>query len=144
MMARLYLKKTLTGFAPADEQSAELARKYNLGETYRADVCRPRETTSLRRYWALINLVLMNSDEFKTKEQLHAYLKIRAGHATPIVSKKTGEIFLVPNSIDFDTLDEAQFLDVWSKIIDVVCAEILPGVQASEMQYEIEKICGLQ
>ena len=37
-MARLYLKRTLSGFAPADEPSADIARKFKVGEIYRADI----------------------------------------------------------------------------------------------------------
>lgn len=140
-MAKLLLKRTLNGWTEADDDSKALARKYVVGQSYRATIVKPRALVSLRRYWGLVTLILDNSDEFTSKEQIHNYLKLRAGHCTPIVSKATGEVFLVPNSIDFDALDELQFQEVWSKVVDVVVQEILPGVTADEIAYEIEKCC---
>jgi hypothetical protein len=142
-MAKLLLKRTLSGWTEADDESKALARKFVVGQTYRANISKPRELVSLRRYWGLVTLILDNSPQFTSKEQIHNYLKIRAGHCTPIVSKSTGEIFLVPNSIDFDSLDETQFQAVWNKVVDVVCEEILPGVSQDEINLEIQKCCGI-
>lgn len=140
-MAKLLLKRTLNGWAEADDDSKTLARKYVVGQTYRATIVKPRELVALRRYWGLVTLILDNSEQFTSKDQIHSYLKLRAGHCTTIVSKTTGEVFLVPNSIDFDSLDELQFQEVWSKVVDVVVQEILPGVTKADLNYEIQKCC---
>lgn len=142
-MSRIYLTKTLHGLIPADDDARDALKKYKPGETLAADVVKPREHRSLRRYWAMINLVLQNTDQFKSKEQLHQYLKIRAGHCTPIVSKATGEVFYVPESIDYATLDENGFAQVWAKIVNVICEEILPGLDSEVMELEIQRVCGL-
>jgi hypothetical protein len=142
-MAKILLKRTLNGWAEADDDSRDAARKFRVGETYKASIVRPRDMRSHRRYWGLVTLILENTDQFASKEIIHNYLKIRAGHCTTIVSKTTGEVFLVPNSIDFDTLDETAFQDVWRRVVDVVCQEILPGVTENEINYEIQKCCGL-
>ena len=142
-MTRLFLKRTLNGWTEADDTSKAGARKFEVGKTYRAEIVRPRSLKSLHRYWALVQLILDNTDQFKSKEQLHDYLKIRAGHCTPIVAKSTGETFLVANSIDFDTLDESAFAEVWSRIINVVCEDILPGISQDELVLEVQKLCGL-
>jgi hypothetical protein len=141
-MAHLFLKKTLVGWAPADDEAVNLARKFTLGEVYRAEIVKPRSVKALSRYWVLVQMILDNSEVFKGKRQLHDYLKIRAGHATPIVAKSTGEIYMVADSIDFDTLGEDEFQEVWRRIVDVVAADILPGVTVPELEYEIQKLCG--
>jgi hypothetical protein len=142
-MARLHLKRTIGGFSFADDMSVETAKKFKVGETYTAEVKKPRSLKTLGRYWVLCQLILDNTEQFRSKEQVSDYLKIRVGHSTSIVSKSTGEIFHVANSIDFDHLDETQFQDFWQRVCDVVTTDILPGITQREIEYEIAKIVGI-
>lgn len=142
-MARMLLRKTLTGWAPADEMSIETAKRFKVGETYKAEITKPRSHKTLARYWVLCQMILDNTEMFRSKEQVSDYLKIRTGHSTSIVAKKTGEIFHVANSIDFDSVDEAQFAELWSRICDVVTEDILPGITESEINYEVQKLVGI-
>lgn len=135
--------RTLNGAAPADDAAKEVFRKWPIGETRHCDIRRPRAHRSLRRYWGLCKLVYDNCQQFKSPEQVHDYLKIRAGHCTHIVSPKTGEVFLVADSINYDTLDEDQFQEIWQRVIQVVCEEILPGIEGSAIEYEVLKCCGV-
>lgn len=143
-MARIFLKKTLSGFSVAeDEKSQASARKFKLGITYRADIVKPRSLKTLGKYWVLLGMIMDNTEMFPSKEALHDYLKIRAGHVITIVSKSSGEITYLADSIDFDTLDEAAFQKVWSRVCDIVAEDILPGITVSEIEYEIAKIIGI-
>lgn len=135
------LTRTLSGAAAADDAAKDYLRRWPIGETRRANVRRPRARKSLARYWVLVNLVFENSEQFRSKEQVHEFLKRRAGHATQIVSKSTGEVFEVANSIDFDTLDEDAFRDVWNRVIHVVSEEIL-GTGIPEIEAEIQRLAG--
>lgn len=142
-MARLYLQKTLNGFTAGDEATSEAMRKYKVGETYRAEVSKPRNLTMHRRYWALVTLCYQNSDQFKSAEQCHEYLKIRAGHCEPIASKTTGEVFLVPKSIAFSEMDDVGFAEFWNKVVQVICEEIIPGLDSDALELEIQRCAGL-
>ena len=53
---RLNLVRTLNGWAPADDAAREAARKFTVGETYRADIVKPRDHKSLARWWVLCQL----------------------------------------------------------------------------------------
>lgn len=134
--------RTLAGLAPADDHAAGILKRWPLGEHVRADVRKPRSGRTHRRYWALVNLVYQNSEQFKSPDQVHAYLKIRAGHCTPIIAKGTGEIFLVPDSISYDSLDETSFREVWERVVQVVSEEIL-GTGVPEIEEEIARCAGL-
>lgn len=142
-MAKLLLKKTLTGWANADDSSLETSKRYKLGEVYKAEIVKPRSRKTLGRYWVLCEMILDNSEVFRSKEQVSDYLKIRTGHSTSIMAQKTGEMFHLANSIDFDSLDEAEFADLWQRVCDVVVEDILPGITQSEIEYEMQKIVGL-
>ncbi len=141
-MARIFLTRTLSGMSAADEEAREHLLKYKLGDVLAADIVKPREHKSLRRYWALIKIVQENSDRFASRELLHNYLKIRAGHCTPITSAD-GEIFKIADSIDYASLDENGFMEVWRRITDVVLQEILPGITGADLELEIQRICGV-
>jgi len=88
-------------------------------------------------------MILDNSESFRSKEQVSDFLKLRTGHTLSITAKSTGEVFEVPSSIDFDTLDETQFAELWQRVCDVVVADIMPGITQHEIEYEIGKIVGI-
>lgn len=142
-MAELFLRKTLSGFVAADEASQDAMRSYKLNETYRANVVKPRDLINHRRYWALVNMVFKNSDVYKSPDQLHQHLKILAGRCSPVVSKATGETYLIADSISFSAMDETEFQAFWSRCITAVCEHILPGIEEFAVTYEIERVLGL-
>lgn len=142
-MADLFLKRTLHGFAAADEATQDAMRSYKIGDTYRASVVKPRNLKAHRRYWALVNMVYQNTEGYASAELVHAHLKLLAGRCSPVVSKTTGETFLVPESISFSAMDEAEFQDFWARCIKAVCEHIIPGIKVDAVQYEIERVLGV-
>jgi hypothetical protein len=138
------LVRTLVGWSPVDDESIRVSRRWSAGETVVVDLKKPRNYKSLKRYWKLCEVVLSSSKDFKSKDQVHQFLKIRSGHATVIVAKSTGEVYLLADSIDYDSIeDEAEFQEIWRRVIDVVCEDILPGIDRNELEYEVLKLCGL-
>lgn len=142
-VTEVYLKRTLAGLEANDDEARSTLRRWKPGTVVKANVRVPRDHRSLRRYWALVGLVFDNTDTFPSKEALHFYLKIRAGHATPAVVPGTGEIILLPGSIDYDSLDESEFQVIWQRVCDVVAEDILPGVSAEQLSLEVQKLIGL-
>lgn len=139
----IFVKRTLSGFVPADEASSEACRSFKLNEVYRAGIVRPRNGPWHRRYWKLVSVVFENSEQFASAETLHGYLKLRCGVSTPIANKATGEVFLIPGSISFHRMTQEQFEAFWIKVVEVVCNEIIPELDANDLTNEIEKLCGV-
>jgi len=137
-MARLYLKKTLRGFEPADEPSMELWRKYKVGETYRADVVKPRSYQHHKLCFALLNLTYANQERWTDFESFRKAIAIAAGHTEELVTVH-GEIIRLPKSLSYDALDEVEFTQVFSAMMNV-CAEIL-GLTAPELEPEVSRYC---
>lgn len=138
------LVRTLAGWSPADDEAIRISRRWSVGETTTVDLKKSRNYKSLKRYWKLCEVVFNNSQQFKSKEQVHQFLKIKSGHATQIVAKSSGEVFLLADSIDYDTIeDEVEFQEIWRRVVDVVCEDILPGISRDELEYEVLKLCGL-
>jgi|SRR5689334_11945381 hypothetical protein len=142
-MAEMHLKRTLNGFAPADQESADAMKGYRIGDTYRAKVVKPREHKNNARWWKLCEIIRDNTEGYASKEQVSDHIKILCGHTTTVASRATGEMYHLPNSISFSALDEIEFQEVWRRAIRAVDEHILPGVGEQEIQYEIERILGL-
>jgi len=140
-VASLYLRRTLTGFAPADEPSAEIARKFKVGETYRAEVKKPRSYRHHCLIFALLSLTYENLPEglegrYASFDQFRQAVAIAAGHVQELITLD-GEILLQPKSVAYDSLDQAAFEKVAAAMMSV-CAKIL-DVSEPELAGEVSR-----
>ncbi len=138
-MARIYLKRVLTGFVAADEPSATLLRRYKVGEVYRADVVKPRSYKHHKLIMALLNLTFENLPErfarsYPTFNQFRYAVAEESGHCESYVSLH-GEIKSMPASLSYDAIpDDVEFGKVASGMM-TICARIL---EMSEPDLAIE------
>lgn len=135
-MARIYLKKILGGFEPADEPSLELWKKYKRGEVYRADVVKPRSYQHHKLCFALLNLTYANQERWNNFESFRKAIAIAAGHTEELVTVH-GEVIRLPKSLSYDSLEEVEFTQVFGAMM-TVCAEIL-GMEAPELEPEVSR-----
>ncbi len=138
-MARLYLRKSLHGFVPADEPSMEVWKKYKWGETYRADVVKPRSYQHHKLAFALLNLTYSNQERYSNFETFRKAVAIAAGH-TEELTTVDGEIIYLPKSLNYDTLDEIEFTKVFGAMMSV-CAKILHNMGIDELEAEVSRYC---
>lgn len=138
-MARLYLRKTLSGFVPADEPSLQLWKQYKLNETYRSDIVKPRNYQHHKQIMALLTMTYENLPEKYAKsypefDMFRYAVALEAGHAEAFVTLR-GEITSVPKSISYAAVpDDVEFGRIAAKMM-TVCANIL---QVSEPELAIE------
>jgi hypothetical protein len=140
-MAKILLKRTLTGFSPADEASLEITRRYKVGEIYRADVVKPRSGPHHRLCLALLsmtyhNLPLKYEQRWKSFDEFRYGVAIDAGHCIELVTP-SGEIFKQARSINYDSLDEEEFSAVMPRLM-TVCADIL-GMETPDLAGEVSR-----
>lgn len=137
VVARLYVKKNLSGFVPADEPSLDLWRKYNLGEVYRADVVKPRSYKHHKLIMALLNLTYANQDMYDNFEMFRKAVAVAAGHVEELITVDA-EVIKLPKSINYDTLDEIEFTKVAGAMV-TVCCRLLKGIGADELEAEVSR-----
>lgn len=138
-MARMYLRKTLSGFVPADEPSLEVARKFKLNEVYRADVVKPRSYKHHCLILSLLSLTYENQDRYTNFEVFRKAVAFAAGHVNEWTSLD-GEIVREAASISYDALDEISFTAVAGAMM-TVCAHILGDMGVHELEAEVSKYC---
>jgi hypothetical protein len=136
-MARLYLKKTLTGFVPADEASQEVMRKYKLGEVYRGDVVKPRSYQHHKLCFALLGLTFENQERYTNFNIFRKAVALEAGHTEELIAID-GTVTILPRSLSYDELDEIEFGEVMPRMM-TVCANILGGMDLRELEAEVSR-----
>jgi hypothetical protein len=135
-MARLYLKKTLTGFIPADEESRALGSKFKRDVVYRADVVKPRNYQHHKLCFALLTVTFQNQDQYDSFENFRKAVAMEAGHCEEFHTLD-GEVLKTPKSLSFDSLDEVEFSQVMAEMM-TVCCKILK-VSAPVLEAEVSK-----
>lgn len=129
IVARIYLQRTQSGFVPADEPSLEIARKYKIGEVYRADVAKPRSYQHHKLCMALLNLTFEHLPEryamcYPTFDTFRYAVAKESGHCEAFVDLQ-GEITSVPKSISYDAIpDDVEFGKIMAAMM-TICANIL-------------------
>lgn len=138
-MARLYLKRTLTGFEPADEPSREIWKKYKLGQVYRSDIVKPRNYKFHCLCFALLNLTFENQEQYDPEHfnPFRKMIAIEAGHYEEVVSRD-GEVWKQAKSISYDELDDVEFEALFPKMMGV-CGQILHDMDLKELEVEVIK-----
>jgi len=132
---RVYLKRTLTGFVPADEASTEAVRGYRLGEVYKADIVKPRNYQHHKLAFALLGLTYQNQDRYGNFEDFRKAVALAAGHSTELVGLD-GEIVRLPASLSYDALDEIEFGKVMASMM-TVCAHLLFDMNVDELADQV-------
>lgn len=137
-MARIYVKRTLSGFDPSDEPSREAHRKLRLGSIYRADIVKPRSYKHHCLCLALLSLTFENQERYTLFKDFRDAVAIEAGHVETFVTL-SGERLRRPKSISYDAIpDDVEFGRVMSAMMQV-CSEILGGMDLYELQAEVSK-----
>lgn len=110
----LLFRTVLGTLRPLNGAAEDAIKAIGNGETVRIEIKRARgNTRRMAWYWVMLRIALDNlADAFDgpvTTKALHKWLKREAGLATPIVSRKTGEIIDYDyDSIAFHNMTEDQ------------------------------------
>jgi hypothetical protein len=134
----ILLIRTPTGFAPADDEAADVLRKYKLGSLSKLDVKQMRNGAFFRKWWALVKTgydyfedsceprehkgqqVLANFNRFRKD------VTILAGfhHA---VWNVNGEMRLEADSLAWGSMDEETFNKLYDATIQVLLNKVFNG-----------------
>lgn len=134
-MAKIYLKRVLTGFVPADDASLETCKRYKLGEVYRADVVKPRSYQHHKLCMALLNLTFENQDRWENFEVFRKVVARAAGHVIEYPDIN-GEVVIEADSLSYERLDEVEFTKVMAAMM-TVCCHILHDMDADELEAQV-------
>lgn len=137
-MAKLFLKRTLSGFIGADETSDGLVRKFKIGEIYRAEIVKPRNYLHHKLCFALLSLTYANQERWTDFRKFRRALALAVDYVDEVVTVE-GEVVKIPRSLSYDECpDEIEFQKVMPKMM-TVCAEILHNMDLKELEEEVAR-----
>jgi hypothetical protein len=125
----------------ADPLSAEIISEFKHKEVLTATIRRPRNPKHHRKLFALLKVVFEAQSSFATLEQLLSAIKLAVGlFDTGMTIDKVP--YVVPKSISFASMDQAQFTVVYDKMVDVILTKIIPNVSRTELEAQVHEILG--
>lgn len=134
---KLHLLNTLQGLKPMYDQDFDEKKKLKIGECYVAEIKLIRNLEFHRKYFALLNCAweFQNEkvqDHFKTFEGFRKTVQIAAGHSTTYYSIKRKEWVEESRSIDFSSMDNAAFQDLYERVKTVLFDVFLKHISEQE------------
>ena len=129
----VYLKKTLAGYVPIYDSDYESCKKHKIGTEIKAKLTVPRNLQFHKKFFALIKLCYKNQEEYDSMDILRKILTMKAGFYEEVKTNK-GVVFW-PASISFSSMDNVEFNDLYSKVVDQVIKMI--GVTSEEIEREL-------
>ena len=124
-------------FSIAYDSDYETAKKIKVNEPYEYDFKNVRNPRHHRKYFALLNLVVSNTEKFKDVNHLRMILAIECGHYDELIDPLSGEVRIIPKSISFSSMGQDEFSELYSKSLDYCCKVL--GVEKSEIIEEINQ-----
>ena len=140
MMARGIFRKEFGKLAPADPKAEESIARVRHGEHVQADIRRPRNLRHHMLFFALLNLVYDNQEYFSRVDDLLDALKIAIGH-TKVIVLKNGT-YQVPLSISFAAMDQTAFDAFFSRAVDFLITDVVPGMDQKALLDEVYSMVG--
>ena len=120
-MKSIYMVKQLNGsFLPAHDSDLELARKIKIGDVYRFQYSKPRNYEFHKKFFALMDLVFQNQENYTDRNELREDLIIEAGFWFEKTNYITGEVTRKAKSINFASMDENEFSELYRAMLDTV------------------------
>ena len=117
---KIHLIKTLNGsFKPAYDSDLENAKKMPLNEPIEFNYTKKRNVKFHRKFFALINMVYQNQERYNNIEHLRKDLIIESGYYDVRHNLDGVEIYEA-KSISFAAMDDTEFSNFYSAVIDVI------------------------
>lgn len=135
---KLLLLNTSQGLKPCYDSDYEERKKLKIGETYLADVKKPRNLQLHRKYFALINCSWEYQNEKviahfnHSVEAFRKTVEIAAGWFEPVYLLDKKEWSQAPKSIAFDKMDELEFRDLYDNVKRVLFQTFLRNISEEE------------
>jgi hypothetical protein len=130
--------RRMNGLVPATVQDQELIEKYQQGEGVRVEISGVRNMAHHRKLFALLNIVLQNTDKYSTMDHLLTEVKILAGHYDEHISAN-GELRYIPKSIAVASMAKADFEVFYSRVMDIVLQHFMVGSSEYELENEVRQ-----
>lgn len=127
------------GLFPASPEAQEIVSSIKDGSECLGEFRSVRNIRQLRLFFAMLHVIVENTDFFETIDQAKQAIKL-ATHEADIVIDETGKVFYVLRSIALESMPQDRFNRFFARAIHVVLTRWLIGMEESELRQEIEEM----
>ena len=144
MDEKIFLRKEKGRLAPAWAHDADLLARVPDGTVVSTTLRRPRRPRHHRWWWALCSKVADSHPFYAHSEQVCDHIKFRLGlvDTTVVVVGEQVQTMMRPQSIAFEAMGQDAFKAFVEKGLNIICTEILPGVDSADLRAEIDAMIG--
>jgi len=118
-------------FTPLHDQDLQNLRKLPDNNIYTCEIKKARNLLHHRKFFAILKVVVENSEKWNNTEALLTALKIHLGY-TNIVTMFDGSEVLQAGSIRFEVMDQDQFNKFYEASVKLLADEL--GVSVQELE----------
>ena len=133
-----HFRKTASGFQPISQYAREFHSKTKLGQVVEMRCRRPRSPGHHRKLFALLNILVENTEDFTSTEDALTAIKAATGHGRWVKIGKAQRELFIPESISFDAMCQSDFNSFYDRAIAAVLRFWLSGVEEPELREAIE------
>ena len=130
---KIQMLKTKQGLTPLYNSGYESYQKLKIGWEGEVTFTQKRNYEFHKKFMALVNMAFKNEDKYNNFDHYRSYLTIKAGFYTAY--EMDGWTHKEADSISFASMDEIEFGDLYSKMLDVVIKEM--GITGEEVDQNI-------
>lgn len=120
----LHVKRDGNGLLPADEEAVAIIRRLPLNKRIDIRVWKERSAEQNALYWRILERAVEATGKWHTSEELHLALKVACGHVDKVMLLD-GRLVLVPGSIAFDRMNQAEAQRYYDAALRIVAEEIM-------------------
>jgi hypothetical protein len=129
----LLLRNTLHGLIPLYPNDFNEKRKLKLGVDYWCKITNPRNVGFHKKFFAMLNVGHENTRLEMPFDVYRKYMTVKAGFFTAYQTPKG--IYYDPDSISFASMEQDEFEDVYSRVLDKVIEDI--GVTKADVEKQL-------
>lgn len=141
-MAKLWMQKGLDGHLHASNEEAEAyLKRWKIGADFEVEVKMKRNGAHHRKGMAALQWVFDNQGTYHTFDSFLIAVKILTGYVDTHITPD-GEVYRVPRSIDFSSMEELDFTRWKNDALTVVFEHFIPTMPKSEQDRVINHLIG--
>jgi len=129
---------TVQALIPVDEVAQADVDKLPSGKILRADIVAPRNIGLHRKAFVLLDKVWPHTN-YPSKQALRSAMTIGAGFVDETVDPYTGRVVWYPRSWSFESMDDLEFQELYSRLIDVAL-QIVPNSRRADWEQAVDEI----
>lgn len=139
MAETIFMRRSLGALRPIDPASAEALERIPANQDVRVEITRPRNLKHHRKFFALLNAIFPHQTVYPTHKSFRAAMTVALGFGETY-KLGDGRTIIIPGSIAFDKMDQAEFEQFYDRAIELIVTRILPGVGRADLNREVADI----